>query len=293
MASLLSALGCSRAAEISAKALAKVAAEGRDAAGVMFDALEGNSDAALAEFSDAIEDAADEWDFLSAGERELARLLVRMELTKDQLEAILLSEAKRVRHRLPAKAEEITANPYLLCERFIPKRDHEPISFITVDHGLVPHDSMSALGEHRVAKRDPRRLRALLTAELEDQAGEGHTFFHANDSLAAAEVRSPDDRPCDVPLERLANEKVAVVIDETIERFELAEQEYVALRSIRGYEASIEGALDELVSRPPGDLPDIGWQEISDELARESEADPVELSGEQCTALDRSFTSHR
>ena len=66
---------------------------------------------------------------------------------------------------------------------------------------------MGALGEHRVGKRDPRRLRALLTEVLRDEAKNGHTFIHAQDALAAAERKSPDDRPCDVPLDRLEHEK--------------------------------------------------------------------------------------
>ena len=148
-------------------------------------------------------------------------------------------------------AAEITANPYVLTESFIPKKDHEPISFITIDHGLVPHESMGALGEHRVGKRDPRRLRALLTEVLRDEAKNGHTFIHAQDALAAAERKSPDDRPCDVPLDEARAREGAPTLDEKIDRFELSEQPYLALHSIRDDEARIEAVLDELVSRPP------------------------------------------
>ena len=71
---------------------------------------------------------------------------------------------------------------------------------------------------------------------------------------------------------------MAPTLDEKIDRFELSEQPYLALHSIRDDEARIEAVLDELVSRPPDEKRTIEWQEIAEEHARDFEAAPVELS---------------
>jgi exodeoxyribonuclease V alpha subunit len=290
IAGLLSTLGCTRATEIG-MALAAAAADGQDAATVLFEALDGDLDPALGQFSEELADAADEWDYRDAQTQQLARLLIRMELTNDQMEVILGSAETRLRHGLPAASAEIASNPYVLCESFVPKQDREPISFVTVDHGLVPHESMAALGDARVGKRDPRRLRALLTEELRDRAADGHTFVAAREALAGAEHRSPEDRPCDVPLERLSHEKVRPTLDETVEQFEIDDECYLSLRAIRAAEIEIERTLGELAMRPREQLQAIDWQSISDELAGESADARVELSVEQRAALDRSLRS--
>ena len=111
----------------------------------------------------------------------------------------------------PRTRRQILDNPYLLCEAFVPSRDEEPIPFVTVDHALLPHESMAAPVE-RVPRRDPRRLRALLVEVLRAAADEGHTFLAAEDALEQAAQRSPEDRRCDVPVDRLTHEKVAPVL---------------------------------------------------------------------------------
>jgi exodeoxyribonuclease V alpha subunit len=291
MAAVLSALGCPRSSEIAGRALGEVAGSGRDAAEVMIAALEGELDSALTPFADDIDDAAEEWSMLEPDEQDLARLLMRMELEPEQASAVLLSSETRVRHGLPAAAAGITANPYLLCECFTPVKDGDPIAFITVDHALVAHESMAPPGDLRVRNRDPRRLRALLIEVLWEQAGRGHTFVHARDALEGAVQRSPEDRPCDVALERFAHPKIAPTLDETLERFELDGEPYLALRDLREHERVVEERLDELAARPAHERREIAWQEIADDLADADEGEPVELSREQCLALDRSFHS--
>ena len=197
LAPLLRDLGCARAMEIQQHVLSGLAADGEDIADVVFAALDGELHPALAEFEDDLEEAADEWGYLPEDERELARLLVRMELSVRQV-AGTLRRADRAKHRLPEDARQILDNPYVLCEAFVPSRHEEPIPFVTVDHALLPHESMSAPVE-RVPRRDPRRLRALLVDVLRAAADDGHTFLEAEDALEQAARRSPEDRLCDVP----------------------------------------------------------------------------------------------
>ena len=217
-ASLLLALGCTRGTQIQRDVLPALAAGGKDAAAQLFAALDGENVEEFNRYALDIADIADEWQYLSTDDQELARLLIRMELTPDQM-GVLLDPKQRVRHLVPEHAVDLASNPYLICERFVPNQDDELIGFLTVDHALVPHESMSD-APIRIPPRDPRRFRALLTEVLRDIAADGDTFVASEEARSLAMQRSPEDRPCDVPLDRLGHPKVAEVIDETIERFE-------------------------------------------------------------------------
>ena len=83
--------------------------------------------------------------------------------------------------------------------------------------------------------------------------------------------------------------EVTPTLDEKIDRFELSEQPYLALHSIRDDEARIEAVLDELVSRPPDEKLTIEWQEIAEEHAGTSRRRRWSSLEEQRLALDRSF----
>lgn len=289
LGSLLLALGCARGTQIQRDVVPALAAEGRDAAHDLFEALDGADIEAFSPFSSDLADAADEWEYLSSDDQALARLLVRMELTPRQME-VLLDREQRQRHRVPVEAAELIANPYLMCERFVPDQDDEPVSFLTVDHALVPHESMAA-SPVRITARDPRRLRALLTEVLRDRAGEGDTFVAAAEAQLLAAQRSPEDRPCDVPLDRFAHEKVAAVLDESIERFDLNDVPQLALHVMRAYETEIEDVIEALVHRPALDADPVDWQAVAAEVAQRDGTPVVELSGEQQGALDQMMRS--
>ena len=291
LAPVLAALECGRASEIQARVIPALISDGRDPAEVVFDALDGNPDPALADYEDDLEDAVDEWGYLEDEEKSMLRRLATIELKPEHVKCLLFAES-RARHGLPAEAEALTENPYLLCESFIPKKDREPIGFITVDHGMVPHQSMRPVGAKPIRNRDPRRLRALLAEALWSAASDGDTFIRADDALAAVARLAPEDRPCDVPLARLSHAKVVPVLDETIEQFEIDGVPYLALQEL----AELEGKLEMSSTiwwAERQHPPEIDWQDIADELAADEQkvADRVELSDEQKAALDRSFAS--
>ena len=233
---MLAALECKRATEIQARVIPALISDGRDPAEIVFDALDGNPDPALAGYEDDLENAVDEWDYLEDEEKSMLRRLATIELEPEHVKCLLSAES-RARHGLPAEAEAVTENPYLLCESFIPKKDREPIGFITVDHGMVPHQSMRPVDAKPIGNRDPRRLRALLAEALWSAANDGDTFICADEALAAVARLAPEDRPCDVPLVRLSHAKVVPVLDETIEQFEIDGVPYLALQEL----AELEG----------------------------------------------------
>lgn len=288
LAPVLAALDFARSAEFQRDVVPGLTAAGADAAEVVFAALEGDIADDLAKFDDDFDEASFEWGQFNEDERELARLLVRMELTFDHVDA-LLSADKRERHGLPASAAEIVANPYLLSERFIPNRDREPIGFLAVDHALLPHESMARVT--RIPRRDPRRLRALLVDVLRDRADEGDTFVAVADALEAAARQSPDDRRCEVPAERLLRPEYAEVVDEVLDRFMFNDQPFLALHELRAHEEDIASRFDELVARPRLDDGEPVWQEIADGLADEGRITRLKLSSEQEAALQRGLSS--
>ena len=288
-ASLLLALGCTRGTQIQRDVLPALAAGGKDAAAHLFAALDGENVEEFNRYALDIADIADEWQYLSTDDQELARLLIRMELTPDQM-GVLLDPKQRVRHLVPEHAVDLASNPYLICERFVPNQDDELIGFLTVDHALVPHESMSD-APIRIPPRDPRRFRALLTEVLRDIAADGGTFVASEEARSLAMQRSPEDRPCDVPLDRLGHPKVAEVIDETIERFSLDDVPQLALRHIRALETRVEDVLDELVLRPALETEVVDWQAVAERVARQGGSVVVELSEEQQRALDRMMRS--
>lgn len=287
--SLLFALGCNRGSQIQREVIPMLAASGKDAADSVFTALAGGVVSELAPWAQDLADACDEWQYLNLDDQELARLIVRMELSPAQTR-ILLSPSDRTRHQLPENARQILNNPYLLSEQFVPNENEEPISFLTVDHALVPHESM-ADSPVRIQSRDPRRLRALLTEVLADRASNGDTFMALGEALTAVVDRSPDDRPCDVPIDRLGHQNVAPTIDESIERFDWGDVPQVALQRLRAHELRVEEVFDDLVRRPMLQMSPVAWQAIAESVAEERGFPKVELSPEQQRALDQLILS--
>jgi exodeoxyribonuclease V alpha subunit len=287
---VLQALGAQRAAELQRSVVGDLALKGVDAAEAVFSALDGDVRPELAPYRDDLELAASEWDFLDEEDRELARVLCRMELEAAQAPR-LLEPDQRVRHGLPAEARAILANPYVIAERYLPPRGEEPIGFVTVDHALYPHESMPAPTGLTVGGRDPRRVRALLTEVLRDDAEDGHTFTPAPEALQRVAQRSPPDRPCDMPERRLDHPKVAPILDETLERFEVDGLRQLALQDLRNDELKVEEVFRALAGRRPEPVEQIEWQAIADELSARGGSDAVTLSEEQHAALQRSFAS--
>ena len=170
-------------------------------------------------------------------ERDLARLLARMELSPAQVAGVLRS-SERVKHRLPEDHTAILDNPYLLCEAFVRRGSRTHL----VRHGrpcaVAPRIDVGAR-RAGAATRSSTSTRAARGCPP-GRRGDGHTFLPADLALEQAADRSPEDRRCDVPVDRLEHEKVAPVLAPMIERFVVGDSPFLALREIRAHEAVIE-----------------------------------------------------
>lgn len=127
------------------------------------------------------------------------KLIARMEVTEAQAKALFLRE-KRCREMSRVSDEDLLANPYLFYE--LTRFSDDPVSVWTVDRGLFPDPAVrksfplptpSALE----GPMDPRRVRALMVACLEDAAARGHTLQSRDE--AVRHINSlPLDPPCQI-----------------------------------------------------------------------------------------------
>lgn len=283
LGALLSALDARRGAALQRAWVPEAVLRGADPAALVFAALEGEVDDSLKEFEDDLEAAAQEWGYLSDGEQRLAReLLCRMALDVNQVKRALSKDLRR-KHGLPEDVAAVLDNPYLLTEAYLAREREAPISFQTVDHGVLPHEVMGKPAI-KIQPKDPRRFRALLIEVLRDATRNGDTFVDAEAALADVARRSPEDRRCEIPLERLLHERFQAVLDPVVETFEHDGRRWLALRTLQSAEREVELRLRELASRPLDATPPVDW----DKLARSTihAEGEFELSVDQKAALD-------
>lgn len=103
------------------------------------------------------------WKLLENDTRALAsQVLPRFALDAETIKTILGDG--RADHGIDVPLAELSANPYLLSERFVGDAPEDRISFETIDHGMLPSPD---LGEPALADPDDgRRFRALCVDRL-------------------------------------------------------------------------------------------------------------------------------
>ncbi len=116
------------------------------------------------------------WGAMTAERKALLKLLSRFSLSSDQMKRFFNPDNR------PTDVDDasLIENPYLLCE--LDRVSGDAISVTTIDRGMLP--SSTVLKEHPLPdgsrltdKVDPRRVRALVVAALEQGAEQGHTLL--------------------------------------------------------------------------------------------------------------------
>ena len=116
------------------------------------------------------------WSGMTAQRKELLRLLSRFSLTSDQAERFFNPDAR------PGGPDDasLIENPYLLYE--LDRASPDSIPVMTIDRGMLPGNAV--LKAHPLPetsrltdKVDPRRVRALVVAALEQGVEQGHTLL--------------------------------------------------------------------------------------------------------------------
>jgi energy-coupling factor transporter ATP-binding protein EcfA2 len=116
------------------------------------------------------------WRSMTAGRKELLKLLSRFSLNADQAARFFLPDNRQA----DVDDESLIENPYLLYE--LDRVSADPIHVTTIDRGMLPGSAI--LKAHPLPERsrlkdkvDPHRVRALMVAALEQGAEQGHTLL--------------------------------------------------------------------------------------------------------------------
>ena len=116
------------------------------------------------------------WNAMTEERKELLKLLSRFSLNSDQVRRFFYSDNRSD----DIDDESLIENPYLVYE--LDRASVDAISITTIDRGMLPGSAV--LKEHPLPDRsrltdkvDPRRVRALVVAALEQGAEQGHTLL--------------------------------------------------------------------------------------------------------------------
>lgn len=179
---------------------------GKDPRFELFAYLEGAKRPQKKKLQQEFSRASVEWQDKRPTTRELLRLLIRFDLTKQQLTRTAVV-ASRAIAGIAASDQELIDNPYLLVEYDLGERESESIGFETIDHGmLLDKNRLPLLAEPPIGRNDRRRIRALLVRVLRKAEADGDTFLPLEEALLRATAELPEKRRIDGDSERFLDE---------------------------------------------------------------------------------------
>lgn len=159
------------------------------------------------------------WQAMAADRKELLKLLSRFSLEAPQAGRFFNPDQR------PAGVDDsaLLNNPYLLYE--IDRFSEDPVFVSTIDRGMLPDQAIREAyplsDRSRLEdKVDPRRVRALMVAALEQAGEDGHTLL-PRERLTSAIERMPLDTDCPIGPDVLAG--MVDVLDGEIEPVEMGD----------------------------------------------------------------------
>lgn len=190
---------------------------------------------------------------------DLIDKLVRFELTPDQVKRVL-DRDERENAGILANEEELSHNPYILCERDLGTATSDPISLETIDRGMIPEGDSNLFipQDERIMQDDIRRVRAVAVNVLNDSANCGDELLTLKELLDKIRTRFPERRACRP--EREFIESNADYYNELLWFAFNNDPQLVTLRNLRSYEEIIADTIANRVKRinkPPD--PPIDW----------------------------------
>ncbi len=128
--------------------------------------------------SQRLSDVKRNWKLREDKEQEmLLNLFPRFALSYQQIENILSTERKE--NNIYATLDEISENPYQLCEQYIGDDVDDIISFHLIDHGIIPNPDLGV--ENIFSKNGAERFRALCVDVLKRETV--HSFVSQTNVL--------------------------------------------------------------------------------------------------------------
>jgi exodeoxyribonuclease V alpha subunit len=290
---VLAHLGVERAEIVHRTLFVPLEREGKDPRELLFPILEGKREPNNRSLRSELIPAAVEWQDKRERTRDLLRLLIRFDLTKEQVDRVAIP-AKRRDAGIDADEAAIISNPYLLVESDLGEEGSAPVGFEAIDHGMLPdREKLSVLADPPIGRNDRRRTRALLVQTLRTAADQGDTFLPLTDALTRAVAELPESRQIDGDPERFLEEQhwhaelITPLGDD-------AAPQLITLTRLRDMEGFVGGVLEEfVVKRYPKSSLD--WSRFVAEALEE--ADPLSeevearARAEKIAVLEQTFTS--
>lgn len=195
--SVLQYLGFSSGTAFHRQVLVPLLRKGENAWEYTLALLEGRRKCEHKRYAAAIKQAGERWLAYKEARRRLLSLLVRFELSPQQVQRIANPD-ERENSGIVASDQDLLANPYLISEMDQGSSESEPIALETIDRGMRPEgDAARFLSkDDALPQDDPRRVRGVAVAVLQAAAEEGDTLLPFSETLNRIGKRFPDRRAC-------------------------------------------------------------------------------------------------
>jgi hypothetical protein len=195
IASVLAFLGCKTGVTFQRQILRPLSEKGEDSWAFVESILNGSREAAFPGHTKSMLDAALKWKGESESRRDLLRTMARFAVTTAQVERIA-HPIKRREAGISFEDSELIANPYLISENDLGEKESAPITFETIDHGMLPDRRNGTGSIEAIATDDDRRIRALLGDILGAAADDGDSLLSLDETCRRAERHLAHERKC-------------------------------------------------------------------------------------------------
>lgn len=195
--SVLQYLGCESGTAFQRQVLVPLLDKGENAWEHVVSILEGRKTCEQKQYAKALKRAGERWAAYQAPRRKLLAQLARFELSPAQVERVANPD-KRAECGIGGTDDEIVANPYLLCEMDQGDGASDVIALETIDRGMRPEGAAARLidKDDVCAQDDPRRVRGVAVAVLQDAAQGGDTLLPFTETMNRITKRFPERRIC-------------------------------------------------------------------------------------------------
>ena len=197
LGSVLQYLGCESGTAYHRQVLVPLLEKGIDAWEYVVSILEGHRKCDQQRYTKALKQAGERWMAYPVSRRRLLAMLVRMELTPQQVERVANPD-RRADCGIHATDDQIVANPYILSEMDQGDGDSDVIALETVDRAMRPEGAAATFIDKAeiCVQDDPRRIRGVAVAVLQGAAQQGDTLLPFAETINRITKRFPDRRTC-------------------------------------------------------------------------------------------------
>jgi len=192
--SVLQFLGCQTGTSFQRAELAPMARKGENPWEYVRGILNGTTAVPLGAHAAELRKAQNKWKKMP-GRHALLDTLVRFEVTAAQVQRIA-DPTDRAKAGIAASEAQLVENPYIICELDQGTDESKAVGLEVIDHGMLPDGDAAHFLDERLEPDDPRRVRAVAGAVLEEASAAGDTLLTVDDAFARVREKFHDRRQC-------------------------------------------------------------------------------------------------